>query len=426
MGLRARVTVTLTRSLRAALVRYARMPPRRQARDDGVCILLMTAYGMGGTIRAAHVIARQLAERRPVELLSVVRRRDEPFFSPPAGVGLPALDDRRPGATPRPLRPLRRLLTRAPSVLLPPADEAAHRQGSLWTDVMLARHVRRMSGVLVATRPGLALAALQLAPPGLSVVGHEQMHLLAHPRPLRRAMARRYGELGALVVLTETDARRYAERLGPRAPRIAPIPNPASPLGGGAPDLDAPRVLAAGRLRRQKGFDLLVEAWAQVAPAHPDWTLRICGDGRNRRRLEQRVAERGVADSVTLAGACRDLGGEMSAASIFVLSSRFEGFPLVLLEAMAKGMAVVSFDCPTGPADVIDDGRNGLLVARGDVAGLASAVERLIGDRALRRRLGAAAARVADDFGVEATGRRWDALLDDLGRAPAARESPGR
>ena len=106
----------------------------------------------------------------------------------------------------------------------------------------------------------------------------------------------------------------------------------------------------------------------------------------------------------------------MAQASIFVLSSRFEGFPLILLEAMSKGMSVVSFDCPTGPSDIVDDHRNGILVPAKDIDGLARGIDEMIGDEELRRRTAAAAVETAQQYTMEAIGPQWIALFEELNR----------
>ncbi len=104
----------------------------------------------------------------------------------------------------------------------------------------------------------------------------------------------------------------------------------------------------------------------------------------------------------------------MEQSSIYVLSSRYEGFPLVLIEAMAKGMAVVAFDCPTGPADIVDDHRNGLLVPAKDVEGLTAAMMEMVEDEELRRRCAAAALETARDYTMAAIGPKWDEMLQAL------------
>jgi glycosyltransferase involved in cell wall biosynthesis len=192
------------------------------------------------------------------------------------------------------------------------------------------------------------------------------------------------------------------------------IPNAVRDMGPDRADLDAKVVISAGRLTGQKGYDLLIPAFERLMPEHPDWRLRIFGGGRARASLKRMIKKRGLADAVTLAPPAADLGAEMDRASVYALSSRFEGMPLVLLEAMSKGMAVVATDCPTGPAELIEDHRNGLLVATKDVDALAGGLLELIEDAELRRRLAVAAVETARGYGMQAVGERWDALLDEL------------
>jgi glycosyltransferase involved in cell wall biosynthesis len=172
-----------------------------------------------------------------------------------------------------------------------------------------------------------------------------------------------------------------------------------------------PVVLAAGRLTPQKGFDRLVEAFATVARDHPGWTLHICGRGPRQDALQRQIVERDLVHRVILMGSIADLEEQMNRASIFVLSSRFEGLPMVMLEAMRKGLPVVSFDCPTGPGEVIAHNEDGLLVPEGDVDRLAAAMSELIEDEGKRRRLGAAAAVKGAGYSLIAVGPRWDDLI---------------
>jgi glycosyltransferase involved in cell wall biosynthesis len=403
------------RAVRKALRRYAR--GHRRARFDRdpaveVTILLGSAWGMGGTIRAALNLAGYLAQRHDVEMLSVMRRRDDPFFEFPPGVKVTALDDQRPHATPPGLRLARNALRSRRSVLMPPATRP-FRSCSLLTDLRLARALRRRSGVLIGTHPSLNLVLADISPAGRITIGQEQMHLEAHHASVRRAMARRYPRLDALVVLTHQDARAYAESIADLK-KLAVIPNSVrTPEGDHAP-LNDTTVLAAGRLTPQKGFDLLILAFARVAATHPEWRLRICGGGPQKQALQRLIDDQGLAAAVTLTGPVTRLDEEMERASLFVLSSRFEGFPLVLLEAMSKGLPVVSFDCPTGPRDVIEDHRNGILVPAGNLDALAGGMLELITDGELRRRLGAEAARTANGYSLEETGAEWERLLSEL------------
>jgi len=408
----------LARAIRGVLLRLVRVPVRERDRSGAerrLCIVLWSAWGMGGTIRAAFNLAEYLTARGwEVEIVSGVRDRDEPFFGAfPAGVRTSTLDDRRPGANPGARRVARALLRRPPSVLMPSADRAAT-GFTVWTDLRLVRRLRGRAGFLMGTRPGVNLMLARLRAPGLAAVGLEQMNLSKHNRALRRSMRRLYPHLAALVVLTDADADAYRALLDGRAPPLHRIPNTVRPLPGARADLAARTVYAAGRFRYQKGFDLLVPAWAPVAERHPDWRLRLRGNGHLRERLEGMIERHGLADAVTLEGPAEDIGADMAQASVFVLSSRFEGFPLILLEAMSKGMGVVAFDCPTGPADIVEDHVNGLLIPAQDVEGLSRGILEMIEDQELRLRAAAAAVRTAERYTIEAIGPQWEALFREL------------
>ena len=404
------------RFLHAVALTVARPLARLGDRDDGVEIrfLLMHAWGMGGTIRSTLNLAGQLAQRHEVEVLSVVRRRDEPHFPFPPGVRVRTIDDQRRGRRGR----VAELLGRRHGRVLHPLDRAS-RATTLWTDVMIVRRLREgCRGVLIGTRPSLNLLGLDLGAAGVAIVGQEHMHLARHSERMRAVIARRYPALDALVTLTAHDRDAYRGHLR-RPTTVVAIPNAVPALAGASADASEPIVLGVGRLSPQKAFGRLVRAFAPVARAHPEWRLRICGAGRQRTALHRLVGDLGLADRVELLGAVKDVEHELARASIFALSSRFEGFPMVLLEAMSMGLAVVSFDCPTGPRELLDDGRTGILVAEGDVDALAAALERVVADAELRGRLGRAAKKAARAYAVDRVGESWDGLLGAV-TTPAA------
>ena len=182
------------------------------------------------------------------------------------------------------------------------------------------------------------------------------------------------------------------------------------------------KILAAvGRLVPQKGFDLLLDAFARIAATHPDWTLVIWGEGPERRRLTAQRDELGLRDRVLFPGVSERPGVWIETADVFVLSSRYEGWGIVLMEAMAAGLPVISFDCRFGPGEMITDGEDGLLVPNGDVDALATALSRLIRDESLRRQLGDGAAHSALRFTSERIMERWDEVI----RAVVAHRRPG-
>jgi glycosyltransferase involved in cell wall biosynthesis len=393
--------VALHRAVFGALALIAGRPGR-EPQHGPVRFLLAHAWGFGGTIRTTLTLSGALASAgHDVEIVSVLRRREQPFFPLPDGVRVRALEDRRsPGRAAR-------TLGRLPSLLIHPEDYA-YPWCSLQTDVRLLRGLRALrGGTLVATRPALNLLAARLAHPSVTVIGQEHLNFGAHRPRLAADLRRHYGRLDALTVLSADDLRDYGALLGER---VRQIPNPVEELDGGISDGTAKVVVAAGRLNTQKGFDLLIEAWRPVAERHPDWTLRIYGSGPERPALERAAA--GLP--VELPGRTDALGAAMAAGSLFALSSRWEGFGLVLVEAMGKGLPVVSFDCPRGPSDIVTHGEDGLLVPPEDVPALTAALLELIEDPQRRARMAAAARATARRYEAAAIVPSWDALLRDL------------
>jgi glycosyltransferase involved in cell wall biosynthesis len=378
-----------------------------------VTILLMDAYDMTGVVRAVLTLASHLAARHDVEIVSLVRRRSEPPFSFPPGVRVVTLDEQRPGTLAGWRCWMRAALRRFDSRLVHPADIAVP-YTTLWTDVMFVRRLRRIrSGIVIVTRPSFNLLGSKLSRPGVAVVGQEHRDLTRRVASVRASIRRGYGGLDALAVLTETDRQHY-DALLQGATRVVSIPNAVPELGGSRSSLSCPIVLAVGRLTRQKGFDLLIPPFAKVARQEPEWTLRICGSGPRREHLGRLIEKHQACNHVLLLGEVRNIAAQMEQASIFVLSSRSEGFPIVVLEAMSKGLPTVSYDCPNGPAELIEDGRTGFLIPAGDKDALGEAILELIRDEPKRRRFGAAAAERAERYALPRIGALWDDLLSDV------------
>ena len=180
-----------------------------------------------------------------------------------------------------------------------------------------------------------------------------------------------------------------------------------------AADAKAQTVLAVGRYTYQKSFDRLIRAWAS-ADVPDGWKLRIVGDGEDREALSELAGELGVGGTVLLDGPSADMDAVYREASVLALSSRYEGLPMVLLEAQAYGIPSVAFDCQCGPSDVISDGESGLLVPQGDILGLAQALETLMSNEPLRRKMGAAALAESCRWDRDTVMKQWTSLFEDI------------
>jgi len=179
-------------------------------------------------------------------------------------------------------------------------------------------------------------------------------------------------------------------------------------------NLRTPFVVAMGRLAVVKGFDLLLEAFAKNQ--HRNWFLVIIGDGPERGHLESMANQLEIDDRVQFLGQVATPSNILSKAALFVLSSRYEGFPNALLEAMSIGLPVISFDCPVGPGEIIENGVNGVLVPPEKAKELASAMDNLMSNESERRRLGAQAKKIGETYSIDAVMNQWDNILKPVCR----------
>lgn len=195
------------------------------------------------------------------------------------------------------------------------------------------------------------------------------------------------------------------------------IPNFIDSFPAKPSSLESRTVLAVGRFCYQKGFDRLLEAWARVIyllPFRHGWKLRLVGDGEERRTLQRLADEKGISPYVNIDWPTDDMASVYINASVLVMSSRYEGFGLVLAEAQSYGIPAVSFDCKCGPRDVISDGEDGLLVPEGDVQALADALMILIEDSSLRSRMGQKAREHASRWDKEIIMQQWIKLFQEI------------
>ncbi len=227
----------------------------------------------------------------------------------------------------------------------------------------------------------------------------------AHARYLRRIER----DADMVVALTEGDAAEWGG-----ARRVCVIPNMCMEQPPASEVPREKRVIGVGRLIYQKGFDMLVAAWRTVAAAHPDWRLDIFGSGPDGDSLKRQIRDSGLDGCMTIHEPTARIGEEYDRSALMVFSSRYEGFGLVLIEAMMHGTPCVSFDCPYGPSDIIRDGVDGLLVENGNVDKLAGAICRMIEHEDERAEYGRRAMVNARRYAPEEVMPLWTRLFDSL------------
>ncbi|MEU5883242.1 glycosyltransferase family 4 protein [Spirillospora sp. NPDC047279] len=376
-----------------------------------IIYVVLNAYVLGGTIRTVFNQANALVERgHDIEIVTMHRRKTDTVFHLDERVKLVPLADFRPGV-PRTPYDLENEDTswheHFPEGVS--REEESRRRVSALINYLRETH----DGIIVSTRPTINLVVARYADPSLVRVLQEHSHLSALKGLWREAVDRAYPSFDAAVTLTGDDYQAYEESFGGSF-RIERIPNALHSLDVRRSDQSSKVVVGAGRLDKNKGFRLLIEAFEKVIERHPDWTLRIIGDGPEEGALRKQVLQRHLYNHVYVMGPSDRLDEEMAKASIFAMSSRSEGFGMVLLEALNIGLPAVSFDCPVGPREILTDGVDGFLVPLGDVSALADGITRLIEDELLRKKLQEAALQTARRYGPEKICDQWEKLFTEL------------
>ncbi|MFJ2002604.1 glycosyltransferase family 4 protein [Streptomyces chartreusis] len=385
-----------------------------------ISFLLHNAYGIGGTITTTFNLAQALADRHEVEIVSVLRHRERPNFALDPRVALrPLVDLRHEKERPLHLRPARVF----------PAAEYRYGQYSELTDQRIGESLAQTDAeVVIGTRPGLNVHLARQAPEHVVRIGQEHLTLDNHSPRLRTALRRAYRRLDVLTTVTEADAASYRRKMRLPGVRVEALPNSVPDPVLPAADGTAKVIVAAGRLVPVKRYDLLIEAFAPVAAAYPDWRLRIYGKGEEQARLRQLIEDLGLSDHAFLMGAAAPMEAEWVKGSIGATAANFEPFGMTIVEAMRCGLPVVSTDCPYGPGEIIEDGTDGRLVPVGDREAMSAALLELVRDDERRRRMGRRALENARRFGPVPVVEQAERLIDEAmaARGTARRVAPER
>jgi glycosyltransferase involved in cell wall biosynthesis len=355
---------------------------------------------LGGLQRWVHHVGRLFAERgHQVHVIGVTHAEEPHHYGRDLPYSLTVLHDappprRRKGRV-RGMR--RRSVQRQGAATLSRLFRAA-RPGS----VIIAAQVWAMEWVALADTAGMP------------VIGMSHESYQATKTSSRYERVKRYfADTHRFLVLSTEDADSWARDHMSNADFM---PNPLHVTPSAYPDLSQPVVELLGRLSFEKGQDMMLEAWAEVTGRFPDWRLRLYGSGPDEKALHRQAEELGLASTVEFRGTTADVEGALNEASIFALSSRVEGFPMSVMEAMAYGLPTVAFDCAPGVRELITHESDGLIVQPGNTMSFAEELARLMGDEGLRAKLGHQARSSVQRFSADMVIDRWEWMFELVDR----------
>lgn len=382
-----------------------------------ITFLTLDIFGMGGTIRTVLNVANYLVNNGyEVEIVSVLRYRKEPFFYIDPKIRIVVLHSKlikrvnKKGLEGKIIN----FLDKSKSKLIHPDDEG-HHHFSLLTDIKMYKYLKDIKeGVLISTRPSFNIFTAKYVNKNVVTIGQEHLNLSIYPKRLQKSIKKYYPKLNYLATLTDDDTLDYKKLFSNEKIQIVKLTNSIPPFESKLSNLEDKTILAAGRLVPQKGFDLLIEAFAKIVDKAPDWKVKIFGAGKDKEMLQDMIAERHLYNNVLLMGPTQEIEKELTRSSIYALSSRFEGFGMVIVEAMQCGVPVVSFDCPKGPGEIIAHNEDGILVEDGNIDAFADALLELIEDKNKRIKFGEKAVENVKRYTIDEIGKQWDGVLKKI------------
>lgn len=340
-------------------------------------------YYLGGTTRAitnsANILNRVGYD---VRIISVFKGHTRPFFPLDSKIKIMPLIDYTNKGKGR----LKNIFFNRLNHFLPKLfatkeihpDEPGIRQFSAYVEKKIIRAIQAIdTDVLISTRASYNLLVAKYAPGKVYLIAQEHMLFTKHTLALQEAITNSYSRFDRVTTLTNADAKHYESFLS--SEKIFVLPNSLPSELECVPVTKKERtIISAGRFEEEKGFDLLIEAIARIKEEIGDWKVRVYGEGPEKLKLSQIIKDHELEKTISLEPTTKNLHKKMLTSKVYVLPSRFEGFGMVLIEAMATSNAVVAFDCPVGPREIITHEKDGLLIEEANIIQLADEIKKLI------------------------------------------------
>lgn len=354
-----------------------------------ITILVHNLYYMGGTTRAVTNTANLFSKQgHDVTIISTFRSQNEPYFTLDNRVKVKSIIDYTKSDQQRLIHILFNRLNHYfypifKSKEIHP-DEPGIKQFSRYIEKKLIKTIQNVNtDFLISTRATYNLLVAQYAPSHVRLIAQEHMVFSMHPEKLQDDIRKKYHKFDHITTLTEDDALDYKAFIQPE--HVVAIPNLLPQEYKSDPSIPKQKViLSAGRFETEKGYDLLIQAIKMIPDELAGWEVHLYGQGNEKERLEQLISQNNLAHIIKLFPPTQNLHRVMNEAQLFVLPSRFEGFGMVIIEAMASGLPVIAFDCPVGPRNIIQNGINGILVEENNINQLATHLKDMISNEALR------------------------------------------
>lgn len=356
-----------------------------------ICFFLSDITKVGGIERVTSTLVSQLIEFQDIniDIVSMFKGREFLNYSIPDTVSIKYLIQKKHGAKPH----------------------SFGRAITMFSNLAIVRNffINSDYDIVIAQSFPIALSLFLSGYPPKKIIAVEHVFAGYYNRFVQIIRFYVYSKMRQIVVLTKADKLFFEKGLP--SEHIKVIPNPVRKIDTIYAPLTNKKIISVGRLEYQKGYDNLIKGFAELHSKYPDWELNIYGEGSLRNSLQRQINKLGLKNVVNLCGLTDDIDSKLEESAFFVMPSRFEGFGMVLVEAMSHGVPCISYDCPNGPSDIIKNGHNGLLVENQNLSALMTAIESLIKDPIERKRLGHNAPESISCFSESVIAQKWYELF---------------